>query len=277
MTTMTTPTPPNQNAKKTILFLGATGGVALSALRRSLAAGHTCIALCRTPANLTAQLDHTTWSNLHIIQGDAHDASTLHACLRTPATEDGKEGGRVVDTIVSSLGAKPTWKGISDAHVCEKGMVALLEALRRRRAEDGDGDGDGDAARGKKVVVPRLVAVTSTGISDVARDVPLPLMMLYRALLHTPHADKKAMEGLAVAAGKAGEVEWTFVRGSLYTNGPETEGLVRVGVEDPVKGVVEKEAMGYTISREDVGKWVFEECLEGDGRQWVGKAAILTY
>lgn len=158
---------------------------------------------------------------------------------------------------------------MSDAHVCEKGMEVLLEALRKRR-EEGNGDG-------KAVKVPRLVVVSTTGISDVARDVPLLLTGLYKVLLHTPHVDKKKMEKMVVEAGKAGEVEWTIVRGSLYTNGPATEGLVRVGVEDPVKGVLEKEALGYTISREDVGKWVFDECLDKAGREWVGKAAILTY
>ncbi|KAH6839572.1 hypothetical protein B0I37DRAFT_237209 [Chaetomium sp. MPI-CAGE-AT-0009] len=272
---MSTPQPQTQTqpSRKTILFLGATGGVGLSALRRSLAAGHTCIALCRTPANLTAQLNNTntdtttTPSNLHIIQGDAHDADVLHTCLTTTA------GARVVDTIVFSIGAKPTWRGMSDAHVCERGMEALLEALRRRRrAEE-----EGTTTTGREKKVPRLVAVSSTGISSVARDVPLALAGLYRVLLHTPHVDKKAMEGLVMEAGRAGEVEWTLVRGSLYTSGPATEGLVRVGVEDPVKGVLEREAVGYTISREDVGKWVFEECLEKDGREWVGKAAILTY
>jgi nucleoside-diphosphate-sugar epimerase len=259
-----------QTPKKTILFLGATGGVGLSALRRSLAAGHTCIALCRTPANLTAQLNNTTTpSNLHIIGGNAHSVADLHTCFTHPSTVS--SGG--VDIIVSSIGARPTLRGMSDAHVCGKGMQALLEALRKQR-EEGNGNGDGD---GKAVKVPRLVVVSTTGISDVARDVPLLVTGLYKVLLHTPHTDKKKMEKMVREAGKAGEVEWTIVRGSLYTNGPATEGLVRVGVEDPVKGVLEKEALGYTISREDVGKWVFDECLDKEGREWVGKAAILTY
>ncbi|KAH6627379.1 hypothetical protein F5144DRAFT_651723 [Chaetomium tenue] len=256
--------------KKTILFLGATGGVGLSALRRSLAAGHTCIALCRTPANLTAQLNTTTTSNsntttlppnLHIITGNAHNPSDLHACLTHPSTAP--SGG--VDIIVSSIGARPTLRGMSDAHVCEKGMEVLLGALRAVKEERVGGK------------VPRLVAVSSTGISEVARDVPILLAGLYKVLLHTPHVDKKKMERLVVAAGGKGEVEWTLVRGSFYTSGSATEGLVRVGVEDPVKGVREKEAVGYTISREDVGKWMFEECLDKEGREWVGKAAILTY
>jgi hypothetical protein len=101
------------------------------------------------------------------------------------------------------------------------------------------------------------------------------MVPLYKGLLHTPHADKKAMERLLMGAG--GEAEWVIVRGSLYTDGVATEGKVRVGVEDPVKGVVvRKESVGYTISREDVGKWVFENCIEG-GDEFVDKAVMITY
>ncbi|KAL2127026.1 hypothetical protein VTI74DRAFT_11444 [Chaetomium olivicolor] len=244
---------------KTTLFLGATGGCGLSALRRSLAAGHTCIALCRTPFRLSSQFpDNCPPSNLHIIQGNAHDASVLMSCLVTPS-----DPHRLVDNIVFSIGARPTLTGMSDPHVCENGMSALLTALRRCREEKG--------AAGR----PYIVAVSSTGISTVARDVPIAMVPLYKLLLHKPHVDKKAMEKLLVQSGE----EWTLVRGSLYTDGPETEGLVREGMEDPVEGVVESKAVGYTISREDVGKWVFENCLqtrEGAGR-WVGKAAMITY
>ncbi|KAK4039417.1 oxidoreductase AflX [Parachaetomium inaequale] len=245
---------------KTILFLGATGGVCLAALRRALAANHTCIALCRTPSNLTAQLPENSSSNpnLHIIQGDARDPSVLATCLVHPS-----DATRLVDTIISSIGARPTLRGMSDPHVCETGMEALLAALRRVREERG--------VTGNK---PRLVAVSSTGISDVARDLPYLMVPLYKVVLHNAHMDKKAMERLVMGSGEY--TEWTLVRGSLYTNGPATEGLVRVGMEDPVKGVVERVAIGYTISREDVGKWVFEACIEG-GKEWVGKAAIITY
>ncbi|AEO69747.1 uncharacterized protein THITE_2120466 [Thermothielavioides terrestris NRRL 8126] len=304
MTTTTTTTTPKT---KTILFLGATGGVALATLRRALAAGHTCIALCRTPAKLTACFpDNTPPANLRLVQGDAHDASTLERCLLLPpADADAENNGNsngpvaVVDAIVFSIGARPTLRGISDPHVCEAGMRALLDALRRCRAR---------ANSNSTWTPPRLVVVSTTGISAHQRDVPLPMLPLYRLLLHTAHEDKRAMERLVMdttattttrtrrssARGEEEEepqaeegdgpedndrplVDWTLVRGSLYTDGPATEGRVRVGMEDPVRGVVHSRAVGYTISREDVGKWVWENCLCADDGKWVGKAATITY
>ena len=254
---MTTTTP------KVILFLGATGGVGLSTLRRSLAAGHTCIALCRTPSKLSALLSSSTSptpSNLHLVQGDAHDAAVLAANLVSPLNPSVP-----VHTIIFSIGARPTLRGMSDPHVCEKGMEALLSALRST-----------SSSRSNAKV--RLAAVSSTGISDHARDLPLLMTPLYKILLHTAHKDKKAMERLVMGAGDV--ADWTLVRGSLYTDGPETPaGVVREGMEDPVTGRVEGAmAVGYTISREDVGRGVFENCVvPGAGEKWVGKAAVVTY
>ncbi|KAL2021774.1 hypothetical protein VTK56DRAFT_6717 [Thermocarpiscus australiensis] len=254
------------SSPKTILFLGATGGVALSALRRSLKANHTCIALCRTPSNLASKFpsDAPLPPNLHIEQGNAHDVDALMRCLLRLDSSSSNSPPRLVDTIVTSIGSVPTLTGgLSDPHVCQTGMRALLTALRRCRAEK------------HAVGTPRIVAVSSTGLSRVERDVPVLMVPLYRTLLAGAHEDKIAMEKELVASGE----EWTLVRGSFYTNGPETEGKIRVGLEDPVRGVVESRAIGYTISREDLGKWIFENCVQltrGD-RKWAGKAVIVTY
>ncbi len=253
--TSTTTTP-----HKTILFLGATGGVGLSALRRSLAANHTCIALCRTPSKLAALLPTPAPANLHLVEGNAHDEAALAKALVQPS-----DPAHLVDAIVFSIGAKPTLRGMSDPTVCEVGMKAVLAALRKVK---------GDGVSGGK---PLLVAVSSTGISDAGRDLPLLMVPLYKVLLAGAHRDKKNMENLAIQGGEEGLVEWTLIRGSLYTDGPATEGKVREGMEDVVKGVVESEAIGYTISREDVGKWVFENLIQGDAGKWAGKAATLSY
>jgi NAD(P)-dependent dehydrogenase (short-subunit alcohol dehydrogenase family) len=243
-------------SNKTILFLGATGGVGLSALRRAVAAGHTCIALCRTPAKLSA-LFPATPANLHLAEGNAHDADALARVVVQPS-----DPTRLVDIVVTSIGARPTLTGMDDAHVCEKGMTALLSALRTCRSEQN--------ATGK----PTIVVVSTTGISPAGRDIPLLLVPLYKVLLHTPHVDKRNMERLLIESGE----EFVIVRGTLYTNGPETEGQVRESMEDPVAGVfVGKPALGYTISREDVGKWVFENCTSDASGKWLRKAAIVTY
>ncbi|GAB1321051.1 Oxidoreductase AflX [Madurella fahalii] len=259
------------SAPKAILFLGATGGCGLSALRRSLSANHTCIALCRTPSNLTSKLPNNTQPpNLHIIQGNAHDAEVLARCLVHPA-----DPARLVDTIVFSIGARPTLKGMDDPHVCENGMAALLTALQRCRAERGTSSSTSTFAA---AAGPRIVAVSSTGISELARDLPLLMVPMYKLLLGAAHRDKKALED-ALVRGAGKDEAWTIVRGSFYTAGAETEGAVRVGVEDPVRGVVESLAIGYTISREDVGKWIFENVIrdEEGGGKWVRKVATVTY
>ncbi|WYZ33778.1 hypothetical protein EsH8_I_000054 [Colletotrichum jinshuiense] len=244
---------------KTVLFLGATGGCGLSALRRSLDAGFTCIALCRTPSKLTSVLSPEKYPNLRVEQGNAHDTQFVAQHLISPF-----DSARLVDAVVFSIGA---WfelrkMNLGDTHVCEKGMTVLLDAIKSLRAE-------------KNITgSPRIVGLSSTGISKFGRDTPLVVAPIYKGLLHTPHEDKRAMEELMIVSGEA----WTVLRASFLTNGNEQpEGAVRVGIEDPVKGV-EELAIGYSISREDVGKWIFENILQKDGKdKYVKKVATVTY
>lgn len=83
------------------------------------------------------------------------------------------------------------------------------------------------------------------------------------------------MERVLAEQTAGGEVSesisgWVMVRPSLLTNGAALgEGSVRVGRE-------EKPAVGYTISREDVGKWIFDNFVRGEGK-WVGEKVSLTY
>jgi len=258
---MSSPTP-----TKTVLFLGATGGCALSTLRRSLAAGHTCIALCRTPSKLLALLpaDQQSLPTLHIIQGNATDTAALaRALVHTPSAPGAAP--TLVNTIVFALGGAFDWKKFDNDQptVCDDSMKALLGALAHVRAE---------SPVLAAAPPPRIAAVSTTGIPDSGvRDVPLLLAPLYHVLLKEPHKDKKAMEG----ALKGSATRWTIVRASLLTDGKDG-GKVRVGVEDPVKGTLESSAVGYTISRADVGKWIFENVVEG-GDEFVAKAVTLTY
>ncbi|KAK1986105.1 hypothetical protein LZ30DRAFT_685676 [Colletotrichum cereale] len=244
---------------KTLLFLGATGGCGLSALRRSLDAGLTCIALCRTPSKLASVLLPEQYPNLHIAQGNAHEAHVVARHVVSPL-----DASRFVDAVVFSIGSGFDMRkmNLEDVHVCEKGMAVLLGAVKRLRAEKGVSGN------------PRILGLSSTGISKFGRDTPFIIAPLYKGLLHTPHEDKRAMEELLFASNEA----WTVVRASLLTNGKEQpSGAVRVGVEDPLKGV-EQLAIGYTISREDVGRWIFENVLRKDGNdEYVRKVATVTY
>lgn len=74
-------------------------------------------------------------------------------------------------------------------------------------------------------------------------------------------ADERAIENFVV------------VRPSLLTDGPRLgTGKVRAGEES------KKPAVGYTISREDVGGWMFDEIVKGDRReQYVGEMVTITY
>jgi hypothetical protein len=124
---------------------------------------------------------------------------------------------------------------------------------------------------------PRLVFLSTTGISDAGRDIPLAMVPLYHWVLFTPHKDKKRMEELVVEC----ERRWVLVRPSLLVDmrqkGPE---FVRVGIEVPgvaIEKRVEKKEVGYTITRADVGCWIYEECIKGDGGKWEGKMVSITY
>lgn len=55
---------------KTVAFFGASTGIGLSALKHTLAAGHNCIALCRTPSKLSAIFPPGV-PNLKIVEGNA--------------------------------------------------------------------------------------------------------------------------------------------------------------------------------------------------------------
>ena len=65
---------------------------------------------------------------------------------------------------------------------------------------------------------------------------------------------------------------FVIVRPSALTNGKAAQGneKVRVGTE-------EKPAVGYLISREEVGLWIFEELVKGDGGGYVGQKVTITH
>jgi nucleoside-diphosphate-sugar epimerase len=245
---------------KTIAFFGATGGCALSALRRSLLAGHQCIALCRTPSKLSSQFASSQYPNLRLVQGNAHDADAVAECLTKPNAPT-----QLVDFVVFSIGSRPKFVGIKptleDPHVCENGMKALVAALSSLRSQGATGS-------------PLVVTVSTTGLSPNGRDYPVLLWPIYGPLLKVPHADKKAMEKLLVASGE----RCVVVRPSLLTSGDETAHKLRVALEDLAKGTLQgKKEIGYTISREDVGRWIFTELIQGvAGGQYEGKAVSVT-
>ncbi|PHH86030.1 hypothetical protein CDD83_10849 [Cordyceps sp. RAO-2017] len=245
------------SATKTIAFFGATGGCGLSALRRSVAAGHTCIALCRTPSKLEAHFPDKP-ANLVVRKGDAHDAKAVAECLTVPSDQ-----ARLVDAVNFSIGGTVNMSNMSmsDPDVCKRGVAALLEALASLRATWG--------AVGR----PLLAVVSTTGISQHGRDVPLLLLPMYRFALHAPHEDKKVAERSLFECDE----RFVIVRPSLLLDGEKADKKIRVHVEGP-RGIERKE-VGYFISREDVGRWMFDNLLQkaDSAVEYEGKAVGLTW
>lgn len=242
---------------KTIAFFGATGGCGLSALRRSIAAGHVCVALCRTPSKLEALFPDRP-SNLVVREGNAHDVAAVSGCLTSPT-----EQTRLVDAVSFSIGGVVNMSNLSmdDPDVCRKGIAALLDALARLRASGG--------AHGR----PLLIMVSTTGISEHGRDVPLLLTPFYRYALHAPHEDKRVAEKRLFASGE----RFVVVRPSLLTDGEKADKRIRVHVEGPA-GIEAKE-VGYFISRQDVGRWMYDNVLDKADAAvaYEGKAVGLTW
>lgn len=155
---------------ETITFIGASTGVGLAALKHSLAAGHQCIALCRTPSKLTDIFPPTKTPSLRVVQGNAHDAAAVAKCLQ-------KSDGTFVDVVFSTIGAKPVITklvvlSMDDAEVCQKGMAALLNAIAEIR-------GSGVSGR------PHLIACSTTGMSRFGRDISIAMIPVYNVLSST--------------------------------------------------------------------------------------------
>lgn len=238
---------------KTVAFFGASTGVGLSALKHTLAAGHQCIALCRVPSKLTAIFPSSTTPNLQIVHGNAHDIAAVSKCLLASS-------GNLVDAIVSTIGGKFNFSKmtVDGKDVCRKGMTTMLETLARLRSGGATGN-------------PHIVVASTTGMSRFGRDFPLATFPIYSLMLKVPHEDKRAMEDQLVESGES----YTIVRASLLVNG-ETGKEVRVGVEDPKTGR-ESEAIGYTISREDTGRWVADHLVLRLEGKYVNKIVMVTY
>ncbi|KAJ8107986.1 hypothetical protein ONZ43_g6562 [Nemania bipapillata] len=238
---------------QTVAFFGASGGVGLAALKKTLASGRQCVALCRKPAKLAAILPPESNPNLKIVQGNAHDIAAVSTCLLA-------RPGVLVDQIISTIGgafvlSKMT---IDDPEVCRKGAAVLLEALANLRR---------DGAVGQ----PHIVVCSTTGLSRFGRDIPIAMIPLYHILLKVPHEDKIIMENRLVSSGE----EFTIVRPSFMVSEEETAKKVRVGVEDPKTGR-ESVAIGYTISKSDAGIWIAENLVLKKHEQYSKKITMIT-
>ena len=247
-------------SKPLLAFYGATGGSTLAALIPALNAGYDCTALARTPSKLTDLLlskgvpQSVIDTHLYVFPGNVLSVEAVKGPLVL--------NGRPADIIVSGIGITTFTEWRQKVTICADAVTNIIAALR----EIGS------------AVKPLLVALSSTGISrqgGTTRDLPLLMMPFYRYGLKNPHADKVRME--EVIAGEMGRTEKAVIRGfviprpSLLTNGKARGSeKVRVGNE-------ERPAVGYRISRDDVGGWIFENLVVGEVGRWIGKKPTLTY
>ncbi|KAI9849744.1 MAG: hypothetical protein M1838_006280 [Thelocarpon superellum] len=262
-----------------IAFFGATGGCTSTVLAQSLRAGYHCTALVRDASKLTKILNdldvpHDVQSGcLTVTTGNVTDIHAVKATLRPSIT------GPVVRTIVSGVRGALKFSGnplapvtSADPRVCQDTITTILRAL-----------GAVLPTSTAPLFKPTIIALSTAGISRLGRDMPILMMPLYHWLLAVPLADNRAMETvLENTAQESSSLirETIVIRPSLLVGGA-AKGLakIRVGWEEDGG----KPAIGYTVSRADVGKWIFEECLISGGKgvvdepRWEGKHISLTY
>lgn len=238
--------------------------------------------VARTPEKLRTLLEqqHNVPSNildtqLTIIQGSVKDIA--------PVKETLAPGNSPASIIVSGLGSAPKLVfrlklvEMVDPKLVEEGVTVILQALRELRR-------DGTISAAQK---PLLCTISTTGISET-EDVPCLFRPGYHWGLAEAHKDKKIAERLvASAAMETGDDAplsgFVIPRASLLNDGA-SKGMehIRVGWEKhpAALAAVEEEAtgpaIGYFISRADVGLWIFEEVIKG-GNKWSGKCVTLTH
>ncbi|GAA5866810.1 hypothetical protein JCM8547_003570 [Rhodosporidiobolus lusitaniae] len=254
----------------TIAFLGATGGCTLAVLVRAVNAGTSCRALVRTPSKLVKLLvedkkvpQEKVDQHLVILQGDATSVEDVKKLFEGPA----------VSVVVSGIGAYPKMQAslttpftLEDPHLCTKSASSLIAALSSLPAS---------------MPKPIITMISTTGISAHPvyaglKDVPFLLHSLYSWGLHVMHEDKRdAEEVLRQAAKERKSGGFVIVRASLLVDSETGSKKTRVGWEEEGG----KPAVGYTVGRDAVGEWIYEEVVKDEEKrkEWVGRHVTLTW
>ncbi|KAK4515463.1 cysteine protease [Mucor velutinosus] len=219
-----------------IAVFGGSKGCSRAMVCQGLEKGeHQFKLLIRNPDNADYTEDQK--SKLTIVKGDALDAEAVKQTLQGTGV------------IVYSIGSAFDFKKMDMVNpgLCHDTMSVLLKVLQDLPEDE----------RPK-----RLVVVSTTGL-DKMKEVPYLLQPLYHLVLHAPHQDKKEMEKLVVDENKS-VPDWIIVRPSLLTDGA-LKGKYRADV-----GI-----SGYTISREDVGHFLLNQCIVPT--IWIQKKVVVTY
>lgn len=227
-----------------LAVFGSSTGCGFFLLKKALENNVPTVALLRSPKKLTDKLSETEISKVKIVEGNAHDLNCVKQSIVDP-----NDSTKFVSTVVSAIGGLFNIKNftIDDPHVCENGIKTLIKAINELKSKGIKGD-------------PKIIVLSTTGISKFQRDIPILMIPLYKLLLNQAHEDKKVLEDETIHSG----LKFTIVRPSLLTDGEEPN-PIRIGIEDPVKGV-EKKEIGYTISRKDVGHFIYDNLTNYDSK-----------
>ena len=137
---------------------------------------------------------------------------------------------------------------MEDPNICQVSTQSILQAVQELD------------------IHPLLCMISSTGVASY-RDIPYVLYPMHKWLLNGPFDDKRAAH---VALSTSSE-KWVSIRPSILTDGPAQ------GIDAVKEGFDEAAALGYTISREDVGLWMFERLVKGDVATYAGHNVSITY
>lgn len=219
----------------------------------------------RTPTKLSSLLSARSapQESLTLIQGDVKDPAAVAKTLT---------GASI---IVTGVGGAPKFTPnpfrptLDDPVICQTAAGTIISCLQEIQKSEGE-----------RYRAPLLAAISAPGLDS--RDTPWVLMPLYKLMLPIPHRDKAAMEDVIVGAAQ-GLLEYVIVRPAMFTNKAAVgEKGVKAGYEGRVKkgdgrwGDVKGIVAGYTMSREDVGEFLFEEVIKREGGEWKGKKVSLV-
>lgn len=258
-----------ETIKPTILFIGATGGCTLAALIHALNAGYPCVALMRTPSKLTtllksAGIDESTLAFLTIHTGNAMDVTAVKKALIVGSGDN----IQLPSTIISGLGGAPKLQfylpplTIDQPTICQTGAATLVTALSETYTTYPQ----------LRLSKPLLCFVSTGGLHKGEDDVLWVTQMVYYTLLRIPYKDKKEMD--QIFYGKESSSTFSSVIGvkpTFLTDGPE------LGSEKIRVGRKQKPVVGYTISKKDVGAWIYRAVVLGSGKGWEEEMVTVTY
>lgn len=219
----------------------------------------------------------TTPDNLTIHQGDSLSLESVQSFF---------QAGNLPQIIISGLGNSPTgpvsftWTGKvtfpkETLKICEDSMRSILEAVKVvQKTEPG--------------YRPKLVVISTTGVDAAVQDVPFGMYTFYHHMLDVPHQDKRAQESLLTNSITSSHVDWMIVRPTWLTDSvPVGQDKIKIGWQIPgTKEFTEEDeervgrkwgaVKGYTVSRGDVARWIYENRIKESGERWDGKAVTLA-